>query len=135
MLRAHRSDDAGFGLVEVIVAIFILGLLAVAILPMIWTGLRVAADQSSVASATQQVSKVIEDARTQAASGCEALAISRTATDGQGRTFTLSGEVAGGCSGVLGGVAVKYTATATSSDGKQLATAVTRIYIPAPEGD
>lgn len=132
MTRMYSTRDEGFGLVEVIVAIFILGLLAVALLPMIWTGLRIAVEQSTVATATQAVSSVIEDARTQASAGCDALPVSRTVTDGRGDPLTLTGVVVDGCSGVVGPVAVRYTATAVNAAGDQLATATTRIYLPAP---
>lgn len=132
MSRAHEPHDEGFGLVEVIVAIVILGLLAVAVLPMIWTGLRVATEQSTVATATQLVSGVIDEARSKAPAGCTTLNIARATEDGRGTTINLAGTYSGTCDDTVRPFAIKYTATATDGAGKQLAQASTLIFLPAP---
>lgn len=64
----------------------ILGLLAVAVLPLMWTGLRVAVEQSTVASATSLLNDTIEDVRAIAADptiACTAVEITNTDTDGR----------------------------------------------------
>lgn len=59
-----RSDDAwGFSLIEVIVAMFILGLLAIALLPSLWQGIQFSSEQSSVATATRHLNGLVEEAR------------------------------------------------------------------------
>lgn len=60
-VRAH--DDEGFGLVEVVIAVFLLGIIAVALLPVLWNGLVQSSRQASTATATRELNSLIEDAR------------------------------------------------------------------------
>lgn len=60
--RTARSDQ-GFGLVEIVVSMLILGLLAISFLPLLIQGVRVAADNKVLASATQLLQDQIEQAR------------------------------------------------------------------------
>ena len=132
MARASDSTDEGFGLVEVIVAIFILALLAVAVLPMIWTGLKVATEQSTVATATHAVSGFIDEVRGRADGGCGVLNGTSTLTTDRGDGILITGVVDAGCSDALRPVAVKYTTTATNDDGDVLAAVDTLIFLPKP---
>jgi prepilin-type N-terminal cleavage/methylation domain-containing protein len=58
-----RDVDEGFSLVEVIIAMFILGLIAVALLPPLWQGIQHSSLQSSVATATRHLNGLVEEAR------------------------------------------------------------------------
>jgi prepilin-type N-terminal cleavage/methylation domain-containing protein len=62
-MRVRGADAAGFSLAEVIIAVFILGIIAMALLPALINGLRFASTQALVASATRQLNALIEDAR------------------------------------------------------------------------
>ena len=55
--------DAGFSLVEVIVAMVLLGILAVVTLPFFITGFRVSADDGARTTATDQISATLEQLR------------------------------------------------------------------------
>jgi prepilin-type N-terminal cleavage/methylation domain-containing protein len=71
-----RSDsfnsEKGFSLIEVIISMFLLGIIAVAILPALWSGITNASRQSDTASATRQLNALVETARDRAAGGsCE----------------------------------------------------------------
>lgn len=68
-MRGRGTDAAGFSLVEVIIAMFLLGVVAVAILPALWQGIRYSSEQSSVATATRHLNGLIEQARQDPACG------------------------------------------------------------------
>ncbi|MFB7890765.1 prepilin-type N-terminal cleavage/methylation domain-containing protein [Microbacterium sp. NPDC056044] len=70
-MRGHSSDAAGFSLVEVVIAMFLLGIIAVAILPVMWNGIAFSSQQANTATATRYLNSVIDQARDSA----------RTATD------------------------------------------------------
>lgn len=124
-----RVDD-GFGLVEVVIAMFLLGLIAVALLPGLLNGLRYSAQQSTVATATRQVNGLLDQVRQ--SPSCATMgtilgtsATPRSFTDGQGRTFTTQATI-GSCSA---GVAVSLHITAVQG-GVTLATADALVMIP-----
>lgn len=57
----HRSDtttsEAGLGLMEIVVSMFMLALLSIALVPLLVTGLKVSAQNSTIATATQLVAE------------------------------------------------------------------------------
>lgn len=68
MVERHGAEqpaplDAGFSLIEVIVAMVLLGILAVVTLPFFITGIRVTADDGARTTATDQVNAVLEQLR------------------------------------------------------------------------
>jgi prepilin-type N-terminal cleavage/methylation domain-containing protein len=149
-MRANeaRADgtEAGFSLVEVVVAMMLLALLALATLPALLTGVRSTAISSSGTSATAAMSAVIEQARatvTEATSGAcsklqqyAAAVPSRVFRDAQGRSMPLTMS-APDCSALPRAVTVTVTVSqpasvchATSSSGCVLSTS-TKIYVPS----
>ena len=64
MIARMRSDnDGGFGIAEVLVAMFLLGLIAVAVIPILVQGLRASLSNAAVASATQLANQQLEQVR------------------------------------------------------------------------
>lgn len=65
---SHRTNlDAGeqaFGLIEIVISMFLLALLAMAFLPLLITSLKTIVRSSTIATATQLVSQQMERART-----------------------------------------------------------------------
>lgn len=61
MARDH--DAYGFSLVEVVIAMLVLGLIAIALLPPLFNGLMYASEQSTIATATRHLNGLVEDAR------------------------------------------------------------------------
>ncbi|WP_193597247.1 type II secretion system protein J [Microbacterium sp. YJN-G] len=62
-MSSHTRDEDGFGLVEVVIAMFLLGIVAVAILPVLWSGIQQSSRQSATATATRELNALIEQAR------------------------------------------------------------------------
>jgi prepilin-type N-terminal cleavage/methylation domain-containing protein len=96
-MRGRSADAAGFSLVEVVIAMVILGLIAVALIPVLWQGIMLSSQQSTVATATRQLNALVEQARDggSCASVIAAAGV-QTYQDGAGRDFTTAG-VPGEC--------------------------------------
>jgi type II secretory pathway pseudopilin PulG len=62
------SDEAGFGLVEIVVAMLMLALLSVSFLPLLITAFKTSINNSTVTTSTQLVNQELELATTTAAS-------------------------------------------------------------------
>ncbi|MET4638619.1 type II secretion system protein [Mycetocola sp. 2940] len=57
------SRESGFGIIEVVIAMFLLGLIAIAFLPLLQTSLRLASKNVTSATATQLVNAQMDKAR------------------------------------------------------------------------
>ena len=127
-MSESSSHNAGFSLVEVVIAMFLLGIVAVAILPALWQGIMLSSQQASTATATRYMNSIVDDAR--AAATCAYLAsipALPNVTDGRGVSMSTStSAVTGGCSQ---GTTAKLTVTVTG-EGRTLATTTALIYIP-----
>ncbi|TFB75943.1 type II secretion system protein [Cryobacterium glaciale] len=58
--RTEPTDECGFGVVEIVVAMFLIGILAVAFLPILVQSVRVTATNARLAEATQVVAQQLE---------------------------------------------------------------------------
>lgn len=54
------ASDAGLGLLEIVVSMLMLGLLAIALVPMLVAGMKVSANNTTLATATQLVAERIQ---------------------------------------------------------------------------
>jgi Tfp pilus assembly protein PilV len=59
LVKTNRSDD-GFGLVEIVISMFLLTLLAVAFLPLLIESLRITVRNATIATATQVLSDQLD---------------------------------------------------------------------------
>lgn len=122
-----RTSDDGFSIIEVIIAMFLLAIVAVAILPAMWQGVSLSAQQSATATATRQLNALVEEVREAPTCGSlTAVAATRTVTDGSGRTITTSG-TAGTC---VPNTAVSLRLQAVDTAGRTLAATSARVFIP-----
>jgi prepilin-type N-terminal cleavage/methylation domain-containing protein len=130
------SPEAGFSMVEVIVAMSLLAMVALLTVPFFALSLTQAATTSTRTSAGAKVADLLERVRaaptctTPAAAGARALTAGTEGPfhDAQGRAFTVSLEVSPGCAP---DTAVQVTATARRvSDSVVLAHAATVVYVP-----
>lgn len=105
MRRTGRSTvhgDEGLTLVEIIVAISLLGIFAITFAPILYTNLDVSLRQTTIAYASQQAASYIDDARASGANTCSSLNSwasqhRTTSLDGKSVTVKVSGEVTSGC--------------------------------------
>ncbi|MDT0143886.1 prepilin-type N-terminal cleavage/methylation domain-containing protein [Microbacterium sp. PRC9] len=63
MIRVRSADASGFSLIEVVIAMVILGFIAIALLPVLISGIRYSTEQADVASATRELNGMVERAR------------------------------------------------------------------------
>jgi Tfp pilus assembly protein PilV len=55
--------DSGFGMIEIVISMFLIGLIAIAFIPVLIQGMRISVANTSIATATQLVSQNMEQAR------------------------------------------------------------------------
>lgn len=132
-MRDRSADAAGFGLVEMIIAFFLLAIIAVAILPVLYNGIAYSSQQSSTATATRALNSQIEELRNTTNVSCADLRAAAnpgtTTKDGSGGTITIKGP-APTCTSTTHLQAVTLTLIATSAAGKQVATVTAKVYVP-----
>ncbi|MGV3714222.1 hypothetical protein [Pseudolysinimonas sp.] len=127
--RTFRDDEAGAGLVEIVVAMLMLAALAIAFLPLLVQGIRTSATTATLATATQLVNQRMQAASSvSTCSGATALAGTSSLTDPRGVTIQVVTVVAA-CPSGSGTVRVASTATRTDT-GATLATGATLVLIP-----
>ena len=131
------QDDAGFGIVEIIVSMLMLAILAMVLAPVIISGVRATAKMSTIATATQLVNDGLETQRaTIGTSGCPATAPApTTTTDARGveltREILFPNLSACSATGLLD-VTVRVTTvkqTPLFPAGKVLSSADTKVYV------
>jgi hypothetical protein len=102
--RSRRDDaratpvagDAGLGLIEIVISMFLISLLAIAFIPVMVSAIRASTLNSTVATATRLVSQAVDDARTRGAVDCAAAQLLNTVTDqvdAQGITLRVTTSV------------------------------------------
>jgi prepilin-type N-terminal cleavage/methylation domain-containing protein len=122
----NAAGDGGFSLVEVVVAMLILGIIAVALVPPLWQGLQLSAEQSTVATATRQLNGLIEEARDSPSCGTlDSIAVSRSFTDGRGQDFTTQAQSGYACAP---GSLVYIELTARDSTGAVITSVAAKIF-------
>lgn len=92
--RESSSIDGGFGLLEVVIAMFLFAIIAMAALPAFATAQRASAQNATIATASQLASRDIESARA-AAVTCTGLrtyatASATTTTDPRGLSYSVA---------------------------------------------
>lgn len=90
------AADAGLGLLEIVISMFLIALLAISFVPVIISGLRASEANSTVATATRLVAQALDQARVADPGTCaEAQLLNATSTevDAQGVTLTVTTRV------------------------------------------
>lgn len=108
-------DDAGLGLIEIIVSMFLLALVAMAFLPVLIQGMKASVSNATLATAGQLVSEQMDQARA-LPSTCEALSAFddvavATAIDARGTVFLPHRQVGACPTAYPGLVAVRVWVT------------------------
>jgi len=133
MTSTHDAPaaDSGIGIVEIVIAMFLLALLAAGTAPLLVGALRLSAGNSTITTATQLVEEQLSQARSQTAT-CSALtAFATTATpavtDGAGKSLATTRTAS--CPASYPGTA-RFTAT-VKAGGATIATATTLVFVSA----
>ena len=128
ILERLRSDS-GFGLVEIVISMFMLAALAIAFVPVLIQGLKQSAANTTLATATQLVNERMQLAQS-AGSTCSVVAglgITEDFTDPRGVVIRVTTTV-GTCPAGAGTVSV--TASAVRLDtAAQIASAATLVFV------
>ncbi|ALJ18740.1 type II secretion system protein [Microbacterium sp. No. 7] len=132
MTHASAPDDrdGGFTLIEVVVAVVLLGFLAIAILPALMMGLEIAGQQSSRATAIRAVNGAIEEARaTPTCAGLASAVAARDLVDGRGARLSLSGMADPACADGRGATFWLDVAV-TDADGTNIHSDRALVFVP-----
>ncbi len=127
--RLNVLADEGFGLIEIVVSMFMLALLAIAFAPLLIQSLQVSAENSTVATATQLVNDRmrIAQANGPTCSAVASLVGTSTVTDSRNVTITVTTTV-GACPTGVGTVRVSAVAVRTDT-GSTVAQAATLVFV------
>jgi len=130
------SHDAGIGLIEIVVSMFILALIALSFAPLLANTLLLSATSASTTSATDLVQKQIDQARvigdlTGGGGNCAALQSMPTAAVDGGRGKMLTATTAVTCPSAYPGTARVSVSVRESGSATTLAAATTLVYVKA----
>lgn len=123
------ETDAGFGLIEVIVSMFLLALLAVAFAPVLISSIRISAANTSTATATQLVNERMQIAQSfgPVCATVAGMVGSATLVDARDVEIDVTTTV-GACPVGIGTVRVESVAVRLDT-GEELARASTLVYV------
>ena len=126
------SDDAGIGLIEIVVAMFMLAVLSLTFLPILIQGVKQAGENGTRATATQFVQHQMENARAQQGDCSDVGLLASTATATDTRNVALvTTVVVGACPASYPGT-VKVTATVKKQGSSNtLSSATTLVFVSA----
>lgn len=126
------NTDAGIGLIEIVISMFLISLLAIAFIPVIVSALRASELNSTAATATRLVSQAIDDARSRGAADCAAAQLLNATTqevDAQGVTITVATTVPAVADCVAGSAITVTVVAINDADESNLADARTQIFL------
>lgn len=129
---APSSIDSGFGIIEIVISMFLLALLAVAFLPLLIQGMKTSVRNSTIATASQLLDQQLGAVRALEPNCDDLQAYEAEAvpaqTDKRGTEFQPIREVAA-CPAAYPGVVRVRVSVKISGSGDVLAEAVTVVYV------
>lgn len=130
-MRLPHREDEGFGVIEVVVAMFLLGLVAVAIIPILVAGLRLSVQNTVVASATQLANQQIEQVRS--ATACASVTAATTTSSVHGIPLKAVRTIGTTCPASGYPTTVNVTVTVTRTDTSAvLVSTRTLVFVAGP---
>lgn len=122
------ESDGGLGLVEIIIGMFLLAVIAIAIVPALWQGMQYSIEQSATATAVRKLNSLVESVRDNPTCGSIASATAtQSFTDGGGRALQSTGTFTA-CPATTKMVTVTLTAKDASNDTLAHVSAI--VYVP-----
>lgn len=123
--------ESGFGLIEVIIAFFLLAIISLALIPALWNGVVQSSAQASTATATRFLYAVVEQGRETASSaGGPTAWCTGVATRAASAPPTFTASVLSCASDANSLVTVTLRATTTGATPKRLATVTAKVFVP-----
>ena len=130
---ASTGGDEGFGVIEIIVSMFLLGLIAIALVPILIQGLRLSVSNTTLAAATQLANRQIEQVR--GVTACSGVAAATTTSTVQGIVLQASRTIGTTCPSTTTSypLTVKVSVTVARTDTHAvLSSANTLIFVTGP---
>lgn len=126
---SHTFGQDGFGLVEIVISMFLLALLSLALLPLLVQGLTQSKANSTLATATQLVNAQIEIVRSETT--CSTLVgATFSVSDPQGVALNVTRNVGGTCPSTGYPITVPVGVTVTRADtGAVVSSASTLVFV------
>lgn len=130
IIERLRSDDRGLGLIEVVIAMFLLALLALSLAPLLIQGMQATVRNATFAAATQLVSEGLALARAGGpiCTDVQAAAGVRTLTDARGVELETTTTV-GACPASGTGTVSVTVNTVRLDTGETVAEAATLVFV------
>ena len=131
--RQPRESDGtrGFGLIEIVVAMFLLAIVTLAVLPLLVQGLKLSASNATVAAASQLANQQVELLRSK--SLCGDIAPATTTATAQGVVLQISRTVGTTCPVSGYPITVPVSVSVTRMDTSAVvATVNTLIFVTGP---
>ncbi|MCU1523800.1 MAG: hypothetical protein JWO18_694 [Microbacteriaceae bacterium] len=131
--RPNRSRDgeSGIGIIEIVIAMFLLAILALSVLPILAQGLRLSVSNAALASASQLANQQIELVRSQ--TSCAAIVPATVNVTAQGVPLRASRTVGSSCPASGYPITVPVAVSVTRTDtGASLASATTLVFATGP---
>lgn len=130
-MQVRQRGDEGLGLVELVIATFILGLLALAFIPALWNGIRYSSTQAQTATATRFLYSIVEKGREDALTvGSSSTWCAHRNTDMSATPGAFTAAVAACTPDTDSLVTLTLTATTTGSSPIQIAVVTAKVYVP-----
>ena len=127
VIPPESAREEGIGLLEIVVAMFLLALLSVALLPLLLNGFAASKTNATLVAASQLVNQQIEDARARTA--CSTItATSATSSGPQGVPLQTTRTVAPCPSSYPGTMTVTVTVVRTDTNAT-VSTATTLVFV------
>ncbi len=130
--EAIAAGDEGFGMIEIVVSMFMLSIIAIAFLPLLISSLQLSARNATLATATQLVNEQMDAPRLAASPTCSSLLLLETApvpvvTERGGDELLLARDVV--CPTSFPGLATFRASVTVSGEPSPIAEASTVVYV------
>jgi prepilin-type N-terminal cleavage/methylation domain-containing protein len=125
------ADARGFGLIEIVVAMFLLAIVSMAVLPLLVQGMKLSSANATLAAATQLANQQIELVRSQSLCGAVVPATSSVTTEVV--TLQVSRTVGSSCPVAGYPITVPVSVSVTRTDTNAVvASATTLVFVTGP---
>ena len=132
--RRHLTNsdgDRGFGLIEIVVAMFLLAIVSLSVLPLLVQDLKLSAANATLANATQLANQQIEMVRSQ--SLCSAIVPASFMVTTQGVTLKVSRTISASCPALGYPITVPVSVSVMRTDtNATIASASTLVFATGP---